>query len=265
MAETLQPSVVIWGSGRAATSLALRWKGLGRSPLLLTRRMDQEIRLHGLESTTEWNPSFASVPLLLLALPDREIPNAIDRLSPFSWQGRTVVTLSGLLPCAVLKPLKERGGRILAAHPLFSFPRRFMETGKSPLLWAWEGSEEALEEWKSLWSPLQDRYLFLPPEKRALYHASLTLISNYPFYLMAWGRRLLNELFPEEALEILRTLSHQSLQGFLESGSISGPLARGDRSQAFQEADSLKNPKEREAFRRLLLLCEQIKNKEIFP
>ena len=82
---------------------------------------------------------------------------------------------------------------------------------------------------------------------------------------MEWGRRLLNELFPEEALEIFKTLSLQSLQGFLESGSISGPLARGDRSQAFQEADSLKDPKERESFRRLLLLCEQIKNKEIVP
>ncbi|HNX40784.1 MAG TPA: DUF2520 domain-containing protein [Candidatus Aminicenantes bacterium] len=265
MAETLQPPVVIWGSGRAASSLALRWKGVGRSPLLLTRRLDQEIGLYGLESTTEWNSSFASAPLLLLALPDREIPGAVDRLSSFSWRGRTVVTLSGLLPSAVLTPLKEKGGRTLAAHPLFSFPRRFMDTGETPLLWAWEGSDEALEEWKSLWSPLQDRYLFLPPEKKALYHASLTLISNYPFYLMEWGRRLLNELFPEEALEIFKTLSLQSLQGFLESGSISGPLARGDRSQAFQEADSLKDPKERESFRRLLLLCEQIKNKEIVP
>lgn len=166
MAETLQPPVVIWGSGRAASSLALRWKGVGRSPLLLTRRLDQEIGLYGLESTTEWNSSFASAPLLLLALPDREIPGAVDRLSSFSWRGRTVVTLSGLLPSAVLTPLKEKGGRTLAAHPLFSFPRRFMDTGETPLLWAWEGSDVPWRSGRASGLPSRTVTFFSLPKRR---------------------------------------------------------------------------------------------------
>ncbi len=131
--------------------------------------------------------------------------------------------------------LHASGARIVpglrSVHPVMTFGQEFYELGayrRIPFVLEaqYDGETEI-----SILGGLTNPAVFLPPEKRALYHAFVSASGNFPSLLWAEiFERFENDLgLPRE---ILAPFLFQSLTNVVRSGdqAITGPLIRGDQA-----------------------------------
>jgi predicted short-subunit dehydrogenase-like oxidoreductase (DUF2520 family) len=171
--------------------------------------------------------------LLLLTVPDDMLSNVVTMLSASGaiHEGQYVVHTSGRHGLAVLAPAVAVGARPVALHPAMTF------TGTEIDLPRLAGcvfgitvgdAERPLAE--QLVSELDGRAIWVPEDKRALYHAGLAHGANHLVTLVAQAMELLSATGAEHPADTLRPLLQAALDNALEHGdsALTGPIVRGD-------------------------------------
>jgi predicted short-subunit dehydrogenase-like oxidoreductase (DUF2520 family) len=171
--------------------------------------------------------------LLLLTVPDDMLSNVVAMLAASGsiHEGQYVVHTSGRHGLAVLAPAVAVGARPVALHPAMTF------TGTEIDLPRLAGcvfgitvgdAERPLAE--QLVSELDGRAIWVPEDKRALYHAGLAHGANHLVTLVAQAMELLSATGAEHPADTLRPLLQAALDNALEHGdsALTGPIVRGD-------------------------------------
>jgi predicted short-subunit dehydrogenase-like oxidoreductase (DUF2520 family) len=185
--------------------------------------------------------------LLLLTVPDDMLPNVVAMLSASGAirEGQYVAHTSGRHGLAVLAPAVEVGARPLALHPAMTFTGTEVDlprlAGCVFGVTAGEGERELAER---LVADLDGRTMWVPEDRRTLYHAGLAHGANHLVTLVAQAMDLLSEAMesglatgPETGAgddvspaDVLRPLLAAALDNALAQGdgALTGPIVRGD-------------------------------------
>jgi predicted short-subunit dehydrogenase-like oxidoreductase (DUF2520 family) len=179
--------------------------------------------------------------VLLLTVPDDMLPNVVAMLSASGaiHEGQYVVHTSGRHGLAVLEPAAAVGARPVALHPAMTF------TGTELDLPRLEGcvfgvtagdAERALTE--RLVADLGGRTMWVPEDRRTLYHAGLAHGANHLVTLVTQAMELLSQAIDTSGdghdgvspADTLRPLLTAALDNALAQGdsALTGPIVRGD-------------------------------------
>lgn len=179
--------------------------------------------------------------VLLLTVPDDMLPNVVAMLSASGaiHEGQYVVHTSGRHGLAVLEPAAAVGARPVALHPAMTF------TGTELDLPRLEGcvfgvtagdAERALTE--RLVADLGGRTMWVPEDRRTLYHAGLAHGANHLVTLVTQAMELLSQAIDPSGdghdgvspADTLRPLLTAALDNALAQGdsALTGPIVRGD-------------------------------------
>lgn len=174
-----------------------------------------------------------SCDLLLLTVPDDMLGNVVSTLAGAGAirPGQYVVHTSGRHGLAVLEPARRMGAHVIAMHPAMTFTGTEVDlprlTGCVFGVTA-EGDDRAVAE--SLVSDLGGIAMFVPEDKRTLYHAGLAHGANHLVTLVAQAMELLSASGAEDPAATLRPLLTAALDNALADGdaALTGPIVRGD-------------------------------------
>ena len=171
--------------------------------------------------------------VLLLTVPDDMLDNVATMLSAAGAirKGQVVVHTSGRHGLAVLTPAIAVGARAIAMHPAMTF------TGTDVDLPRLRGcvygvttgpAERELAE--RLVADLGGLPMFVPEDKRTLYHAGLAHGANHLVTLVTQAMELLGAAGADDPAATLRPLLNAALDNALAHGdaALTGPIVRGD-------------------------------------
>jgi predicted short-subunit dehydrogenase-like oxidoreductase (DUF2520 family) len=173
---------------------------------------------------------------MLVAVPDDAIAACARQLAERGGGAFPVaVHTSGLLPAAILAPLRSVGCAVASLHPLVSFP-----DAVGPLVAldgvtaAVEGEEDARRHAARLAVRLGMVPVALRPDDKPLYHAAAAIAGNLTYTLVVTARELLETvgLDKDAAKGSLAPLVRGSIEAALEADGwerLTGALARADR------------------------------------
>jgi predicted short-subunit dehydrogenase-like oxidoreductase (DUF2520 family) len=238
--STLSPGplrIGVIGAGRVGAVLASALRSAGHEVMAAAGESDASRRRSGslLPGVPIRKPSAVAraSDLLLLTVPDDMLSNVVTMLSASGaiHEGQYVVHTSGRHGLAVLAPAVAVGARPVALHPAMTF------TGTEIDLPRLAGcvfgitvgdAERPLAE--QLVSELDGRAIWVPEDKRALYHAGLAHGANHLVTLVAQAMELLSATGAEHPADTLRPLLQAALDNALEHGdsALTGPIVRGD-------------------------------------
>ncbi len=171
--------------------------------------------------------------VLLLTVPDDMLSNVVSMLSASGaiHPGQYVVHTSGRHGLAVLDPAAAVGARPVALHPAMTFTGTAIDLPRLAgcVFGVTVGeAERALAE--RLAADLGGRPIWVPEDKRALYHAGLAHGANHLVTLVTQAMELLSASGADRPSDTLRPLLQAALDNVLEEGdsALTGPIARGD-------------------------------------
>jgi predicted short-subunit dehydrogenase-like oxidoreductase (DUF2520 family) len=188
--------------------------------------------------------------LVIIATPDRAIPQVLLAAEPALEPGALVVHLAGSIGLDVFEPLPARrtGVRVGAMHPLQTFPSTTIGLERLAGAWAAVAGDPAVADIA--------RSLGLRPFERAehdrgRYHAAAVVASNHLVALLGQVERLAAGCgVPFEAFAPLVLGSVQNAFSIGPAAALTGPVARGDLATVEQHLRDL-DPAERDAYRTL--------------
>jgi predicted short-subunit dehydrogenase-like oxidoreductase (DUF2520 family) len=171
--------------------------------------------------------------LLLLTVPDDMLPNVVEVLSASGaiHEGQLVVHTSGRHGLDVLQPAVAVGARAVAAHPAMTFTGTAVDLGRldgcvfgvtaGPAERAFAGD---------LVAQLGGRPMWVPEDRRILYHAALAHGANHLVTLVSEAVEMLAAAGGDHPVDTLRPLLTAALDNALGQGdaALTGPIVRGD-------------------------------------
>ena len=171
--------------------------------------------------------------LLLLTVPDDMLRNVVTTLvgAGAIHPGQYVVHTSGRHGLAVLDAATRIGAHTVAMHPAMTFTGTDVDLGRLPGtvygVTAREGDRAFVE---ALVADLAGVPMWVPEEKRTLYHAGLAHGANHLVTLVAQAMELLAAAGAEDPSATLRPLLGAALDNALSYGdaALTGPIVRGD-------------------------------------
>ena len=171
--------------------------------------------------------------LLLLTVPDDMLENVVTTLvgAGAIREGQVVCHTSGRHGLAVLASATEIGARPIAMHPAMTFTGtgRDLDRLHGCVFGVTAGADErALAQ--SLVADLGGNPVWVPEDKRTLYHAGLAHGANHLVTLVSQAMELLAASGADDPAATLRPLLNAALDNALESGdaALTGPIVRGD-------------------------------------
>jgi predicted short-subunit dehydrogenase-like oxidoreductase (DUF2520 family) len=174
-----------------------------------------------------------SCDLLLLTVPDDMLGNVVTSLAGAGTlrAGQYVVHSSGRHGLDVLGPATALGARPVALHPAMTFTGSALDLERLPgcVFGVTAGpAERAVAE--RLVADLRGVAMWVPEDKRTLYHAGLAHGANHLVTLVAQAMDLLAASGAEDPAATLRPLLTAALDNALASGdaALTGPIVRGD-------------------------------------
>ncbi len=245
------PDFALVGPGRLGARIAQRLVQAGFACRALRGRERPPRHLHNMvpgcnvfDTPDEPRP-WPAVRLVLVTVPDREIPAAARTLASQGLAPGTVVLhSSGLHTAELLAPCREAGAFVGSWHPLQSFP-----AGNGPVdlqgVWcAVEGDDAAVKTAEELSRALGMRPWRIEPGAKARYHAAAGLAANLSHVLVVAAGRILGEAGipadpPSSALEPLMLTSLHAALGARDLEYLTGPMARGDTETLARHLDVL--------------------------
>jgi predicted short-subunit dehydrogenase-like oxidoreductase (DUF2520 family) len=151
------------------------------------------------------------------------------------FEAKAVVHTSGVYDGAVLDALKAVAVQVGSLHPAFPFASANVADGRlKGVTFAVEADEEPLRGWLlGVVDAVGGHPLLIPPNGKALYHAAMTILSNYTVTLYALAEQLLMELGADKAaadhaLDALLAGTAENLRVRGVPDALTGALSRGD-------------------------------------
>jgi len=171
--------------------------------------------------------------LLLLTVPDDMLSNVVTVLSASGAirEGQVVVHTSGRHGLAVLEPAREVGARTVALHPAMTFTGTEVDLPRlAGCVFGVTAADADRELTESLVADLGGRAMWVPEDRRTLYHAGLAHGANHLVTLVAEAMEILSAAGAEDPAATLRPLLTAALDNALEDGdaALTGPIVRGD-------------------------------------
>jgi predicted short-subunit dehydrogenase-like oxidoreductase (DUF2520 family) len=171
--------------------------------------------------------------LLLLTVPDDMLSNVVSMLTASGAirRGQYVVHTSGKHGLAVLEPAAQVGARVLAMHPAMTFTGTDLDLGRLPgCMYGVTSTAETRDLAERLVADLGGSTVWVPEDKRTLYHAGLAHGANHLVTLVAQSMDLLRASGATDPAGTLRPLLHAALDNVLAYGdaALTGPIVRGD-------------------------------------
>lgn len=182
--------------------------------------------------------------VLLLTVPDDMLGNVARVLADSGAlrPGQVVVHTSGRHGLAVLAPAAAVGARVLAVHPAMTFTGTALDLDRLAgcVFGLTAGPDErALAE--ELVGAVGGRPLWVPEERRTLYHAGLAHGANHLVTLVSEAMEMLAAAGADDPAGTLRPLLAAALDNALAHGdaALTGPIVRGDLNTVAAHLDDL--------------------------
>ena len=175
----------------------------------------------------------AACDLVLVAIPDDALAGLLEGLAASGSvkPGQFWVHLSGRYGTDVMAPVVALGALPLAIHPVMSFTGTSMDLQRlEECPFGVTAPDELRSAAEALVIEIGGDPIWVPEDKRVLYHAALAFGSNYLITLVAQSAALLSQAGIEEPRRVLAPLLSASLDNALRLGdqALTGPVARGD-------------------------------------
>lgn len=172
--------------------------------------------------------------VLLLTVPDDMLGNVVTMLAASGAirEGQYVVHTSGRHGLAVLEPARAVGAHVLAMHPAMTFTGTELDLHRLAgcAFGVTADSPETVALAEGLVADLGGRVVWVPEERRTLYHAGLAHGANHLVTLVSEAMELLRASGAEDPAATLRPLLTAALDNALSFGdaALTGPIVRGD-------------------------------------
>ena len=171
--------------------------------------------------------------LTLLTIPDDAIVSVAEMLpAATSRTPKAIIHTSGAHSLDALAPLAGRGFLTGSLHPAYPFSG--VVESLAGVGFAVEASGEPLDTWlHELVAALDGRAIPIPPGGKAIYHAALSIASNYTVTLYAIAEHLLASLGADraDAAAAIQPLLAGTVENIRQHGipdALTGPIVRGD-------------------------------------
>jgi predicted short-subunit dehydrogenase-like oxidoreductase (DUF2520 family) len=195
----------------------------------------------------------ASLPapdLLIIAVPDDQIPTVATSLAKVDWDTHskpTVLHTSGALSASVLSPLREKNWSTGSLHPLVSVSEP--KAGAKLLrgaFWSVEGDKRAIRLGRMIVRDLDGKSFSISSENKPLYHAAAVMVSGnvtalFDVALEMLGACGLTRREAQSALMPLLASAVRNLEQLDPAQALTGTFARGDVETVKRHLASLKN------------------------
>jgi predicted short-subunit dehydrogenase-like oxidoreductase (DUF2520 family) len=171
--------------------------------------------------------------LLLLTVPDDMLDNVVTMLSASGAirAGQTVAHTSGRHGLSVLQPAADRGAQVLAMHPAMTFTGTDVDLGRlAGCVFGVTATGATAGLAERLVADLGGSLIWVPEERRTLYHAGLAHGANHLVTLVSQAMDLLRASGAQDPAATLRPLLTAALDNALAYGdaALTGPIVRGD-------------------------------------
>jgi len=231
--------ISIIGAGRLGRSLGRGLSERGwRIHSVVTRSQSTAKRavrtIGGGRPASEITRAVFAAPVILIAVPDRAIPDVVKRLSAIGDEIRkhVILHMSGALSSGILAPLRPAGAAVGSFHPLqtFSGVRTPRLAGR---VFAIEGDSKAVRVSRAVARALGGQAVLLRASAKPAYHAAASISAGMVLSLVEAAIQIFASLGMKrrEALRALLPLTRQVLENQETLGpraAWTGPLARGD-------------------------------------
>lgn len=248
----------IIGSGKVG--LALAEKLLQKNSLARIFARSDEAYIKAIESipaekiVRTFNELTPSADFYIFAVSDNAITKSINDFcnADLNISGATVCHTSGIQTAEILSPAIDKGANISAIHPYQTFSGNSSNCLKD-ITWGIDAQESEQFKISQLIELLEGKAVFLTKEqvkKKALYHASAVVASNFLTILIQLSKDICNEI-GISAKDFLPPIIKQTIANNIaaldtDSIPLTGPIARGDvesiraHLEAFSDNDILK-------------------------
>lgn len=176
----------------------------------------------------------AAAGIIIIAVQDDAIDDAVKELEFFELQETIVTHTSGALDSACLQPLKAKGAKVCSFHPIQTFPRRFLPLSSwQNIVCSYEGDPKAIPFFEEFCARTGARFLAVTPEQKLVMHLAATIAANYSVALLSWAEQLLETagIAIDSLKNILYPLVRQTLINYRQKPleeMLTGALQRGD-------------------------------------
>ena len=269
-------TVAIIGAGKLGTTLGKALVQAGFPIAFLSCKTlppaqeSQAIISQG-KPTTDNTKAAGSGQIIFLTVPDDSIESVGKELasSSLGWKGKLVFHCSGLLPAAILDPLRKKGAATGSFHPIQTFAQKNTEPSYfRNTYFGLEGDEEAVSEGWRLAQLIGGRPLLIHAEDKPVCHAAFSIASNFLIVLLDSALTLLKSTGLEEraASQIIFPLIQGSLHNIRQGQArsfLTGPVVRGDEKTIKTHLKILKKyPSLEDVYRKMGILALKIAEDE---
>ena len=234
------PKLGFIGAGKVGNTLARLWyqKGIEISAIYSRNRLSAQNLADAVHAKVAMDLSdvMLCADLIFLTVPDDAILDVAElSATSIDRTGIAVVHTSGATGIEVFRSLSNLGVMTGCLHPIFPFANISMSIKRLPgATFAIETDDEILRLWLvKLVQELDGEMIFIPPGKKAYYHAALAIASNFTVTLAAIAEQMLLNLGADRdaaknALNILIQATVDNIKEFGVLDALTGPLSRED-------------------------------------
>jgi predicted short-subunit dehydrogenase-like oxidoreductase (DUF2520 family) len=242
-------NVAVIGAGTLGTAIAMLLERAGHRIVGISGRVETRERASShLPSAPFLDPAeaAAAAELVVIGTPDDMIEPTVEALAAAAavGPGTWVAHLSGSLGLDVLEAAAEAGARILAIHPLQTFPDLGAALDRLPgctvAITAKDEDDYVLGE--RLADDLHGVPFRLSDELRPLYHAAAVFASNY----LVTASAIAESLFaaagvpdPAQAMGPLQRATLDNVERLGPARALTGPTVRGDAGTIRRNLEAL--------------------------
>lgn len=241
--------VAVIGAGRVGMAVAVLLERAGHSIVGISGRAGTRRRARAYLASApflESGEAAAAAELAVIGTPDDVIESTVEALAGAAavGPGTCVAHLSGALGLDALRRAREAGARILAVHPLQTFPDVDSALEHLPGCSIAVTAED--DEGYLLGERLADDLHAIPfrlaDELRPLYHAAAVFASNYLVTTSAIAEALFAAAGLPDPAHAMSPLQRASLDHVEELGparALTGPAVRGDAGTIRRNVEAL--------------------------
>jgi predicted short-subunit dehydrogenase-like oxidoreductase (DUF2520 family) len=233
--------ITIIGAGPVGTALAIALKRKQYPLQLVLSRKGKSAKTLGRRVLAPYasmrsTERIVAEGIIFIAVPDDEIKNVVQTLSRrFEDFSRSIIFhTSGALSSEGLSQLKRKGASVGSFHPLQTFPKSGVSSGRLKNIWIGiEGDSRAVGAAKRIAQDLDAHPILLSAGQKTLYHIAAVFGSNYFATLLSvieeLGKRI--QVPRKKMIAMVEPLILQSLMNVKNTSAaaaLTGPIARGD-------------------------------------